>query len=124
MLEGNLPAVGLELAELYDGFTFLTFTWLEALGICGDGEAGPFVERAERIALDGSLPLNTHGGQLSAGRMHGDWLLHETCLQLRGGAGQRQVPQRPQVAVAAVGGGPDRRMHAADMLSRIGRVCN
>jgi acetyl-CoA acetyltransferase len=102
----DLTPADLNLAELYDGFTFLTFAWLEALGICGDGEAGPFVEGAERIALDGALPLNTYGGQLSAGRMHGYWLLHEACLQLRGEAGERQVPRRPEVAVAAVGGGP------------------
>src|ERR1700720_309025 len=101
-----LTPADLNLAELYDGFTFLTFAWLEALGICADGEAGPFVEGAERIALDGTLPLNTYGGQLSAGRMHGYWLLHETCLQLRGEAGERQVQRRPEVAVAAVGGGP------------------
>jgi acetyl-CoA acetyltransferase len=102
----DLTPADLDLAELYDGFTFLTFAWLEALGICGDGEAGPFVEGAERIALDGALPLNTYGGQLSAGRMHGYWLLHEACLQLRGEAGERQVARRPEVAVAAVGGGP------------------
>lgn len=102
----DLTPADLQLAELYDGFTFLTFAWLEALGICGDGEAGPFVEGAERISLDGALPLNTYGGQLSAGRMHGYWLLHEACLQLRGEAGGRQVRQRPEVAVAAVGGGP------------------
>jgi acetyl-CoA acetyltransferase len=95
-----------DVAEIYDGFTFLTFAWLEALGFCADGEAGPFVEAATRIALDGELPLNTYGGQLSAGRMHGYWLLHEACLQLRGQAGDRQVAQRPEVAVAAAGGGP------------------
>jgi acetyl-CoA acetyltransferase len=94
-----------DLAELYDGFTFLTFAWLEALGFCGDGEAGPFVEGAARIALDGELPLNTYGGQLSAGRMHGNWVLHEACLQLRGEAGERQVPEH-EVAVVSNGGGP------------------
>lgn len=101
-----LTPADIEIAELYDGFTFLTLAWLEALGICSDGEAGPFVEGAERIARDGVLPLNTYGGQLSAGRMHGYWVLHEACLQLRGQAGQRQVPRRPQVAVVAAGGGP------------------
>lgn len=95
-----------DVAEIYDGFTFLTFAWLEALGFCADGEAGPFVEGAARIALDGELPLNTYGGQLSAGRMHGYWLVHEACLQLRGQAGDRQLKQRPEVAVAAAGGGP------------------
>lgn len=102
----ELKPADLELAELYDGFTFLTLAWLEALGVCGDGEAGPFVEGGARIARDGVLPLNTYGGQLSAGRMHGYWALHEGCLQLRGEAGERQVSRRPEVGVVSVGGGP------------------
>jgi acetyl-CoA acetyltransferase len=102
----DLRPSDLDVAELYDGFTFLTLAWLEALGICADGEAGPFVEGASRIALDGELPLNTYGGQLSAGRMHGYWVLHEACLQLRGQAGERQLRTRPETAVVAVGGGP------------------
>jgi acetyl-CoA acetyltransferase len=102
----DLRPADVDLAELYDGFTFLTFAWLEALGFCGDGEAGPFVEGATRIALDGELPLNTYGGQLSAGRMHGYWVLHEACVQLRGAAGERQVPGNPEVAVVSNGGGP------------------
>jgi acetyl-CoA acetyltransferase len=102
----DLTPSDVNVAEIYDGFTFLTFAWLEALGFCADGEAGPFVDGATRIALDGELPLNTYGGQLSAGRMHGYWLVHEACLQLRGQAGDRQVTRRPEVAVAAAGGGP------------------
>jgi acetyl-CoA acetyltransferase len=95
----------IDVAELYDGFTFLTFAWMEALGLCGEGEAGPFVQGGQRIALDGDLPLNTYGGQLSAGRMHGYWTLHEAITQLRGAAGARQVPGA-EVAAVAVGGGP------------------
>ena len=102
----DLTPADLDVAELYDGFTFLTFAWLEALGICGDGEAGPFVEGATRIAIDGELPLNTYGGQLSAGRMHGYWVLHEACLQLRGQAGRRQLRRIPETAVVTAGGGP------------------
>lgn len=102
----DLKPSDLQVAELYDGFTYLTIAWLEALGICGDGEAGPYVEGGARIARDGALPLNTYGGQLSAGRMHGYWALHEGCLQLRGEAGQRQVSRRPDVGVVSVGGGP------------------
>ncbi len=101
----DLKPGDVDLAELYDGFTYLTVPWLEALGFCGDGEAGPFIEGAARIALDGQLPLNTYGGQLSAGRMHGNWVLHEACLQLRGEAGERQVEKR-DVAVVSNGGGP------------------
>ena len=102
----DLRPPDVDIAELYDGFTFLTFAWLEALGLCGDGEAGPFVDGATRIALDGDLPLNTYGGQLSAGRMHGYWVLHEACVQLRGEAGDRQVAKAPEVAVVSNGGGP------------------
>jgi acetyl-CoA acetyltransferase len=95
-----------DLCELYDGFSFLTLSWLEALGICGIGESGPFVEGGKRIALDGEMPVNTHGGQLSAGRLHGYGFLHEAVVQLRGEGGPRQVKKaNPQVAIAAAGGG-------------------
>lgn len=95
-----------DLAELYDGFSFLTLAWLEALGFCAAGESGPFVEGGARIGVDGQLPLNTYGGQLSAGRMHGYWVLYEACQQLRGRAGPTALPTRPEVAVVSAGGGP------------------
>ena len=116
----DLTPSDVDIAELYDGFTFLTLAWLEALGFCGTGESGPFVEGGTRIALDGDLPLNTYGGQLSAGRMHGYWVLHEACLQLRGEAGERQVEERR----GGRGGRrrrPDRRLHTAHPLRRIQR---
>ena len=65
----DLKPSDVQLAEMYDGFSFITMAWLEAMGFCGKGESGPFVEGGERIARDGVLPLNTHGGQLSAGRL-------------------------------------------------------
>ncbi|MGK3882502.1 lipid-transfer protein, partial [Enterococcus faecium] len=77
---------------------------IEAFGFCGIGEGGPFVEGGSRIALDGELPLNPHGGQLSAGRLHGYGFVHEAVVQLRGDAGQRQVPGA-EVALVATGGG-------------------
>jgi acetyl-CoA acetyltransferase len=81
--------------------------WLEAMGFCGKGESGPFVEGGGNIARDGGvLPLNTNGGQLSAGRLHGFGFLHEACVQLWGEAGARQVPGDPEVGVACAGGGP------------------
>ena len=80
--------------------------WLEALGFCGKGESGPFIEDGRAIALDGEIPLNTHGGQLSAGRLHGFGFLHEAAVQLWGEGGQRQGPGEPRLAVAAAGGGP------------------
>ncbi len=111
MWEGtDLRPTDVDVAGLYDGFTFITLCWLEALGFCGKGEGGPFVEGGANIARDGLLPLNTHGGQLSAGRLHGYGFLHEACAQLFGEAGDRQVTRpggrRPEVGVAAAGGGP------------------
>lgn len=102
----KLGPADVDMAQLYDGFTFLTFAWLEALGLCAKGGAGPFVEGAQRIAIDGELPLNTYGGQLSAGRLHGYWGLHEACLQMRRNAGTRQVRKDLNVAVVSNGGGP------------------
>lgn len=95
-----------DVALLYDGFSFLALTWLEALGFCGVGEGGPFVEGGHRIARDGELPLNPHGGQLSSGRTHGFGFVHEAVTQLRGQAGGRQVPSDPKVAAVSNGGGP------------------
>jgi acetyl-CoA acetyltransferase/uncharacterized OB-fold protein len=94
-----------DVAEIYDGFTFNCLSWLEMLGFCGVGEGGPFVEGGRRIALDGELPLNTHGGQLSAGRLHGWGFLHEACVQLRGEGGDRQVAGDPEVGIVSAGGG-------------------
>jgi acetyl-CoA acetyltransferase len=102
----DLSPADVDVVELYDGFSFLAMTWLEALGFCASGESGPFVEGGHRIALDGELPLNTHGGQLSAGRLHGFGFVHEACVQLRGEGGERQVPKPVEVAVVANGGGP------------------
>ncbi len=101
----DLKPKDVAVAELYDGFTFNCLTWLECLGFCPVGEAGRFLEGGQRIALDGELPLNTHGGQLSEGRLHGFGFLHEACVQLWGEGGARQVPNNPQVAVASSGGG-------------------
>lgn len=95
-----------DVAQLYDGFSFLALLWLEDLGFCPRGEAGRFIEGGQRIALDGELPMNTSGGQLSFGRLHGLGLVHEACVQLRGLGGERQVAGDPRVAVATNGGGP------------------
>jgi acetyl-CoA acetyltransferase len=94
-----------DVAQLYDGFSFITLAWLEALGFCGTGEAGAFVEGRERIRIGGQLPLNTGGGQLSGGRVHAHSLLYENCVQLRGEGGERQV-QGAQVALTSAGAGP------------------
>ncbi|MGH9079736.1 MAG: thiolase C-terminal domain-containing protein, partial [Acidimicrobiales bacterium] len=60
----ELKPTDVDTAQLYDGFSILAITWIEALGFCGRGESGPFIEGGANIARDGVLPLNTAGGQL------------------------------------------------------------
>lgn len=100
----DLRPSDVDTAQLYDGFSFLALAWLEALGFCGPGESGPFVQ-AGCVRLGGALPMNTWGGQLSGGRLHGFGFVAEAVRQLRGECGPRQVPDC-QVAAVAVGGGP------------------
>jgi acetyl-CoA acetyltransferase len=94
-----------DVAELYDGFTHITISWIEALGFCGVGEFGGWVDAGKRIGPGGELPLNTNGGQLAAGRLHGLSFLNEAVQQLRGECGERQVPEA-RVAVVANAHGP------------------
>ncbi|MGV0714457.1 thiolase family protein [Mycolicibacterium sp. XJ662] len=101
----DLTPDNVDQVQLYDGFSFLPLVWLEALRFCDKGESGPFLGAGERIALDGPMPLNTGGGQLSAGRLHGSGLLYEACVQLAGRGGDRQAGQPNTIAVG-VGGGP------------------
>jgi acetyl-CoA acetyltransferase/uncharacterized OB-fold protein len=72
----ELGPADVDVALLYDGFTFNAVSWLEALGFCGIGEAQDWMDGGRRIALGGDLPLNPHGGQLSEGRTHGFGFLH------------------------------------------------
>ena len=94
-----------DVAQLYDGFTHITISWVEALGLCGIGEFHDWVGDGSRIGPGGDLPLNTHGGQLAEGRLHGLAFLAEAVAQLRGECGARQV-DGADVAVVANAHGP------------------
>ena len=115
----DLKPADVDVAELYDGFSFIALAWLEALGFCPKGEGGRFIDGGHAIARDGVIPLNTNGGQLSGGRLHGFGFLHEACVQLwarrrASGAGS------PRVAVAGAGGGPPAAACAGEDLASRG----
>jgi acetyl-CoA acetyltransferase/uncharacterized OB-fold protein len=95
-----------DIALVYDGFTFNAISWIEALGFCGFGEAMDWLDGGRRIALDGDLPVNPHGGQLSEGRTHGFGFIYEAVTQLRNEAGERQVADARAAVVTSGGGTP------------------
>jgi acetyl-CoA acetyltransferase len=85
----------IDVAQIYDSFTYTVLTSLEDLGFCQKGEGGPFLSGG-RIAPGGALPLNTSGGGLSYTHsgMFGIFTIIECVRQLRheyAGLGARQV---------------------------------
>jgi acetyl-CoA acetyltransferase len=76
--------------NVYDGFSIISWLWLEALGICGVGEAFEYVQ-GDHNAVGGKMPLNTSGGHLAEGALAGAPHYAEAALQAMGRAGVRQV---------------------------------
>jgi acetyl-CoA acetyltransferase len=101
---GITPAE-VDVCQLYDAFTPMVLLSLEALGFCGPGEGGAFVEGGT-LRVGGALPTNTDGGGLSSCHpgMRGMFLLVEAVRQLRGEAGARQVPGAQVACVNGTGG--------------------
>ena len=96
----------IDVVEIYDSFTITVLLTLEALGFCGRGEGGEFVE-GSRTGPEGDFPLNTNGGGLSYAHpgMYGLLGLVETARQLWGECGARQVPAAKIALVHGTGGG-------------------
>jgi len=93
----------IDVAELYDCYTFTVLVTLEDYGFCKKGEGGPFVADG-RIGPGGRLPVNTGGGQLSSFYMWGMTPVSEAVIQLRGDGGARQVPDAKVALVSGNGG--------------------
>ncbi|HEX7522476.1 MAG TPA: acetyl-CoA acetyltransferase [Acidimicrobiia bacterium] len=101
----GVTAADIDICQLYDAFTSMVLLSFEALGFCGKGEGGAFVEDG-KMRLGGALPTNTDGGGLSACHpgMRGMFLLVEAAKQLRGEAGARQVADAKLACVNGTGG--------------------
>lgn len=105
LAQAGLRPADIDLVTLYDSFTINVPLFLEDLGFCPKGEGGRFVSGG-RIAPGGELPVNPNGGGLSYTHpgMLGAFLVVEAVRQLRGEAGQRQVPGARHALVHGCGG--------------------
>jgi acetyl-CoA acetyltransferase len=101
----GLTPADVDVCQIYDAFTSMVVMTFEALGFCGKGEGGAFVEDG-KMRLGGALPTNTDGGGLSSCHpgMRGMFLLVEAAKQLRGEAEGRQVPDAKIACVNGTGG--------------------
>jgi acetyl-CoA acetyltransferase len=98
---GTAPS-DIDFAEIYDCFTSTVLFGLEGLGFVGRGEAGAYI-RSGATGIDGSLPVNTNGGLLGEGYLHGMNTVAEAVLQIQGRCGDRQV-RRHDACVVTSGG--------------------
>ncbi|OQR59352.1 lipid-transfer protein [Streptomyces maremycinicus] len=100
--EAGIGPEDLSLAEVYDLSTALELEWYEDLGLCGEGEAATLL-REGVTAPGGRIPVNPSGGLASFGEAVPAQAIAQVCeatWQLRGRAGERQIPDA-RVAVTA-----------------------
>jgi acetyl-CoA acetyltransferase len=94
----------IDTAQIYDCFTYMVLAQLEDYGFCKKGEGGAFV-RSNTLGLDGQLPTNTSGGQLSEAHVEGMLQIVEGVRQLQGVyPAERQVPGAEIALVSGHGG--------------------
>jgi len=100
----GLSAAEMDIACLYDCFTYTVMATMEDYGFCGKGEVGDYVADG-RATYGGDVVVNPHGGLLSEGYLHGLNHHYEAVAQLRGDSGARQVPGA-SLALVTAGAGP------------------
>ena len=93
-----------DVAQLYDCYTYTVLVSLEDYGFCAKGEGGAFVSSSGQIGPGGRLKLNTGGGQLSSFYMWGMTPLTEAIIQVRGQGGERQADRHDVALVSGNGG--------------------
>jgi acetyl-CoA acetyltransferase len=94
----GLAPTDVQAAMVYDGFSPFILWWLESLGFCDRGEAWQFVQ-GDVTHIGGQLPVNTNGGSLGEGRLHGMAHLSEAVYQVTGRAQERQINDVQHVVV-------------------------
>jgi acetyl-CoA acetyltransferase len=94
----------MDVACLYDCYTYTVMATFEDFGFCAKGEVGDYF-REGRATYGGDVVVNPHGGLLSEGYLHGLNHHYEAVLQLRGDAGVRQV-EGAETALVTAGAGP------------------
>lgn len=103
--QASLEHSDIDMVQLYDDYPIMEAIQLEDLGFCGKGEGGPFLDRTD-ISIHGTLPINTGGGQLSAGQCGaGGGMIGpvEAVRQLMSEAGNRQVPGARTALISGFG---------------------
>lgn len=96
----GVSATDVDVAEIYDCFTTTVLMGMEGLGLCERGASGELF-RSGATGPGGSFPVNTHGGLLSEGYLHGMNTVAEAALQVQGRGGERQAPAHEVVAVTS-----------------------
>lgn len=111
------PIDEIDIAELYDAFSYMELMWYEGLGLCGEGE-GKNLIRDNVTSIDGKIPVNASGGVLSAHAVVSAGLIRmiEVVHQLRGTAGEMQVKKDLKTGLAHGIGGVCAQSHCVWIL--------
>lgn len=113
------PGKEIDLAEVYDAFTYMELMWYEGLGLCPEGHGAEYI-KSGATQINGALPVNASGGVLSAHTVIAAGLIRmiEACLQIRGDAGEHQVAKKISTALAHGINGPCGQAHCVWVLGK------
>lgn len=111
------PTAEIDLAEVYDAFSYMELMWYEGLGFCAEGKGKDFLHSGA-TQITGALPVNASGGVLSAHTVIAAGLIRliEAALQIRGDAGEHQVAKKVKTALAHGINGPCAQAHCVWIL--------